>query len=119
MPITPDALQKSLAAMNAARQVTHRKMFGGAGFYCDGIFFAVLDDDRLYFKVNDSNIETYEQAGMGPWMLEMNGIQQMPYFEVPPKAWKNADLMCELIDGAVEVAKSKAKSKSKPRKKKA
>jgi len=27
-------------------------MFGGVGLYCDGLFFALLDDDRLYFKID-------------------------------------------------------------------
>ena len=35
--------------------VTVKKMFGGAGIYCDGLVFGLLVDDVLYFKADESN----------------------------------------------------------------
>ena len=31
-----------------------RSMFGGVGIYAAELFFALLDDDTLYFKVDDA-----------------------------------------------------------------
>ena len=35
--------------------VTIRAMFGGAGVYHDGLMFALVDDDALYFKVDETS----------------------------------------------------------------
>ena len=33
--------------------VTAKAMFGGIGLYRAGVFFGLMDDDALYFKVDD------------------------------------------------------------------
>ena len=33
--------------------VTIRAMFGGAGVMCDGLMFALIDDEVLYLKADD------------------------------------------------------------------
>ncbi len=35
--------------------VTTRRMFSGAGVYCDGVIFALILRDVVYFKVDDGN----------------------------------------------------------------
>lgn len=40
-----------------------RKMFGGAGVYSSGRMFAVLADDQLYIKADDSTRGEFEAAG--------------------------------------------------------
>ena len=44
-----------------------RSMFGGVGIYAGELFFALLDNDRLYLKVDDSNRADFVAAGMGPF----------------------------------------------------
>jgi len=38
-----------LDTLGAVRPVTARRMFGGVGFYAEGLFFAIATDDLLYF----------------------------------------------------------------------
>lgn len=92
-------------------------MFGGVGLYCDDIFFAVLDDDRCYFKVDDSNREAYEQAGMGQWTIEGPQGGPMPYRELPPSVLEDAQILGEWIDAAVRVALAKKKQSKRSSKK--
>jgi len=47
-----------------AAPVAHRRMFGGVGLYSEGLFFGLMADDTLYFKVDDGNREDFEEAGM-------------------------------------------------------
>ena len=47
--------------------VTAKAMFGGVGLYAEGLFFALIAEDRLYFKVNDSTRGDYESRGMEPF----------------------------------------------------
>jgi DNA transformation protein and related proteins len=44
--------------------VSTRRMFGGLGLYSGDWFFALIDDDVLYFKVDDANREDYVSRGM-------------------------------------------------------
>jgi len=60
-----------------------RRMFGGVGLYADGIFFALLADDVLYMKVDDTNRQDFEQAGMEAFRPYPDQTRSMQYFEVP------------------------------------
>ena len=40
-------------------ELTARRMFGGIGLYADGVFFALLDEQVLYFKVDDESVGAY------------------------------------------------------------
>ncbi|CCQ72819.1 TfoX/Sxy family protein [Magnetospira sp. QH-2] len=64
--------------------VTHRRMFGGAGLYLDGIIIGLVADDVLYFKVDDKNRSEYEQAGMSAFVPFADKPFPMSYWEVPP-----------------------------------
>jgi DNA transformation protein len=44
--------------------IASRRMFGGFGLYCDGIFFALISGDVLYFKVGSANRQDYAERGM-------------------------------------------------------
>lgn len=37
-----------------AGTITYRKMFGEYGLYCDGKFFASVENDQLYVKITDA-----------------------------------------------------------------
>jgi DNA transformation protein len=107
VPLSPGYLDRVLSELHAARPVTSRKMFGGAGFYLDGVFFAVADDDKLFFKVDGQTVEAYEDLGMGPWM--MAGELNSNYREVPPSIQSDPDQLGEWIDAAAAVAIRKKK----------
>ena len=40
-------------------QVRAQRMFGGVGIYSGDAFFALIADNTLYFKVDDSNRADY------------------------------------------------------------
>ena len=41
--------------------VRFRRMFGGLGIYRDGVMFALVADDVLHFKVDDSTRRAFEE----------------------------------------------------------
>ncbi|MHC4112773.1 MAG: TfoX/Sxy family protein [Planctomycetota bacterium] len=65
MPVSDEYLTYVIDQLECVGPVQARRMFGGAGLYFDGLFFALVADDVLYFKVDDSNRPDYESAGMG------------------------------------------------------
>ena len=64
--------------------VSSRRMFGGAGLYCDEFFFALIDDDTLYLRVNDDNRADYTARGMGQFRPYADRPElSMSYYETP------------------------------------
>ncbi len=78
-------------------------MFGGLGLYAEDIFFGVVDDDRLYLKVDDETRPRYQAAGTRPFSpmgSDMNG-----YWLVPGGIVEDVDELGEWAREAVDVAR--------------
>ena len=112
MPVTDEFLiylKDQLADMGP---VTSRRMFGGAGLYCDGLIFAIVVDDVLYFKVDDTNRADYEAAGMGPFVfISDRGQSTMGYYEVPANVLESKEKISQWARTALDVAESAKKRK--------
>ena len=91
MPVSSNYLgyvREQLAGLGA---VSSRRMFGGAGLYFDGFFFALIDNDTLYLRVNDSNRADYTTRGMGPFRPYADRPQlSMSYYETPADVLEDA-----------------------------
>ena len=64
-------------------EVTSKKMFGGVGLYCDGVFFGIIARDELYLKVDDGSRGDFERAGMHPFAPYPGRARSMKYYAVP------------------------------------
>jgi DNA transformation protein len=96
-----------------AREIRARRMFGAVGIYAGEYFFAVIDNDRLYFKVDDQTRPKYEAEGMGPAPLGTKDGQVITgYYEVPLAAIEAPDELRQWVKDAIAVARRAA---TKPR----
>jgi len=91
--------------------VSSRKMFGGVGIYMNSLFFALISDDTLYFKVDDSNREDFESKDMEAFQPFPDKPMIMQYYEVPVEILEDEEELYEWGMKAWEVARSKAKKK--------
>lgn len=105
MPLSPDFYRSTLAQLSSARPVTVKKMFGGAGVYFGEAFFCILDDDKIFFKVDEATVGAFEEAGMGVWM--MGGQPNAKYRELPAAVFEDLETLGDWIDASVEVARRK------------
>jgi len=65
-------------------EIVCRRLFGGHSLYKNGIIFAFIADDILYFKVGDSNRRDYEENGSEPFVFEARGKKiSLSYWQVP------------------------------------
>jgi len=71
-----------LEQLGRVTPVTGKSMFGGVGIYAQGLFFALIAEDRLYFKVNDATRPDFERLGMEPFR-PFGEDSAMGYYEVP------------------------------------
>jgi DNA transformation protein len=64
--------------------VSAHKMFGGYGLYREGLMFALIADDELFFKTDAGNVSQFEQAGSHPFVYQgQNRVVQMSYWSAP------------------------------------
>uniref|UniRef100_A0A832H4D2 TfoX family protein n=1 Tax=Oscillatoriales cyanobacterium SpSt-402 TaxID=2282168 RepID=A0A832H4D2_9CYAN len=101
--------------LNHVAPVTARAMFGGYGLYINGIMFALIANDTLYFKVDDSNREDFVALGMQPFMYEgKHKPIQMSYYQLPDEVYNHPAQLMIWVEKAHAVARqAKAKQKSK------
>lgn len=90
-----------------------RPMFGELGLYAGEVFFALIADDTLYFKVDASTRPAYEAAGMMPFAPYGAAAKAMPYFQVPEDVLDDPAALREWADQAIAVAE---RTRRKPRK---
>jgi DNA transformation protein len=85
--------------------VRARSMFGGVGLYSGTMFFALVDNDVLYFKVDDATREAFESRGMRPFRPFGEGGEVMQYWEVPADVLEDPDALRRWGEDAVGVAR--------------
>lgn len=87
--------------------VRSRRMFGGMGIYSGALFFALIDDDAVYFKVDDTNRRDFVALGMRPFRPAGPEGEVMQYYEVPADVLEDAEELRPWVVGAIAVAQRK------------
>jgi len=105
MPVTPsftafviDQLGRAIPRLRA------RGMFGGVGIYADDLFFALIDDDTLYLKVDDSNRPDFEARGLRPFQPFGETGEVMQYYEVPSDLLEDPEALRPWAEKSIAVA---------------
>lgn len=101
-----------LEQLGRVAPVTARSMFGGVGIYAQGLFFALIAQDRLYFKVDASSRPDFEKRGMEPFR-PFGEEHAMGYYEVPPDVVEDAVQLVPWMTRAIEVAAEAKRPKPK------
>lgn len=104
MPVSASCQTFVIEQLGRVVRITSKRMFGGVGLYADDLFFALIDDDRLYFKTDDSNRPDFERAGMGPFRPYADE-RTMAYHELPIEVLEDPDELRLWAGRAVEVAR--------------
>jgi len=103
MAVSPSYLDFVLEQLANVRRVSHRRMFGGVGLYSDDVFFAVLDNETMFFKVNDQTRPRYEKRKM-PAFAPIPGKPPMRgYFQVPPGILEDVDELTIWANEAITI----------------
>jgi len=109
MPVSDEFIDYVIDQLAAWADVSVRRMFGGAGLYCDGIMFGLIADDVAYLKVDDSNREDFIRAGSSPFNPYPDKAKTtvMSYYEVPADILESQDLLGKWAECSLAVAKKK------------
>ncbi len=109
MPVTDSYKEYVTEQLSRVQRVTSRRLFGGVGFYAGTFFFAIIDDDVLYFKVDDGNRPDYEAKRMEPFRPFGPGTTPMQYYAVPGEVLDDVDELGGWMAKAIWAARSRKK----------
>jgi DNA transformation protein len=117
MTVSTDYLAYVLDQLAALGGVSSRRMFGGAGLYCDELFFGLISDDTLYLRVDDVNRADFTARGAAPFRPYADRPElSMSYYEAPADVLEDARRLAEWARRSVEVAqRAPPVRKKKPR----
>ena len=82
-----------------------RKMFGGYGLYREGLMFALIVDEELFFKTDANNVAQFERAGSHPFVYQSQArTVQMSYWSAPASSLDSHAEMGEWCQSAYGAA---------------
>ena len=99
-----DYVKEQLAPLG---RLAGKRFFGGTGLVSDGVQFAMVMDDSLYFVVDDASRARYRDEGSACFRYETRkGIVEVHrYYEVPARAIEEADRLVALATEALAIAR--------------
>ena len=103
MAINQSQLDFIIDQLEEIGEFTHKRMFGGVGFFKDGIMFALLGNGIFNLRVDETNVDDFDKYGMKRFLAseEKKGL---PYYEVPVGILEDKDRLTEWAFKAFEVA---------------
>ena len=113
MAVNDDLLAYVADQISAHGEVRTRKMFGGAGIYLNDLFIAIVDEDRLYLKADDTNRKAFELRNLEAFRPFGDKGYAMSYFELPMEELEDPRGLAPWIHGAVEAAQEAERRKRK------
>lgn len=119
MAVSQSFIDQAQALFHPFGDIRVRRMFGGAGLYCDELFFAIMDDGAVYFKADDETRKAFEARGLSPFTYEMKdgSSASMSYYNAPEEIFDDEDELRRWTTLALDAARRAARFKKKPAKK--
>ncbi len=85
--------------------VSARKMFGGYGLYREGLMFALIVEDELFFKTDANNVAQFERADSHPFVYQsQTRTVKMSYWSAPAVSLDSPAGMVEWCQSAYGAA---------------
>jgi DNA transformation protein len=113
MAVSESYLAFVLDQMAGVAGLVTKRMFGGIGIYSEGRFFAVIDNDTLFFKVDEALAQRYRDKGMPPFMPIPGAKPMSGYYQVPPDVLEDRATLASWAKDSVTIAGAGAKRRRK------
>jgi len=96
-------------------KIVVRRMFGGEGLFRDGLMFAIVHEDKLYFKTSEESRQAFIAEGAGPLFYKFKNAEGVltSYYELPDRLYDDPDELAEWARAAFAVALQSPTAKKK------
>ena len=103
MAVSEDFIQFIQDQLSGFGHFETKKMFGGVGFFKDGLMFALIGGGTFRLKADDVNKSDFQQRGMKPYHSKKKG-KGMPYWEVPADIIEDSEELIKWTESAFQAA---------------
>jgi len=92
------------------RPVTVRRMFSGAGLYCDGVMFGLIVRDMIYLKADAASVADFKGEGSSPFTYTRGkksgrpSEHALPYWRLPDRLYDDPDELALWAERALAIA---------------
>jgi DNA transformation protein and related proteins len=93
--------------------ITVRRMFSGAGIFCDGLMFGLVIRDVIYLKADDTTRADFEHEGSGPFTYTRGrktgqpSQHALPYWRLPERLYDDPEELAVWAKRAFAIAERK------------
>lgn len=98
--------------------VTMKAMFGGLCLWHEGLAFALVIDDQLFFKVDGENGPAFDARDLPrfSYTTKTGRTTVMSYARAPEEVFDDPDVFAEWARGAIAASRRAAAAKPVPKK---
>lgn len=104
----------------ALRGVVIKRMFGGASLYFEERMFALIDDDTVYLRVDDTTRPEFVKRNMAPFRPVKRDPKKVSenYYQLPAEVLEDSETLVVWAKRAIRAAKSPTAAVARRAKKK-
>ena len=114
MPKSNEFIEFILEMLQLFGSVIAKPMFGGYGLYLDGVMFALVADDTLYFKADEISKHEFINRGLSAFSYSKSGtLYKMAYYSAPDEVLEDMELMSVWAQQAYAAAQRASKDKQR------
>ena len=81
-----------------------KRMFGGLVLLSHGSAFAKIKYDRVWLKIDSTNIADFEKFGMSQYSYGKDGSRKLNFHETPIEIIEDRDILKDWVQKSIEIA---------------
>jgi DNA transformation protein len=84
-----------------------KRMFGGLALLRQGSAFAKIKHDKVWLKVDESNLADFQRHGMNQYTYGKDNSRKLNYYETPIEIVEDRDKLKDWVQKSIEIAVKK------------
>jgi len=81
-----------------------KPMFGGLALLYEGSAFGKIKHDKVWLKVDNSNIADFEKYGMSQYTYGRDNSRKLNFYETPMEILEDRDKLKDWVQKSIEIA---------------
>ena len=81
-----------------------KRMFGGLALLHQGSAFAKIKHDKVWPKVDESNLANFQSHGMNQYTYGKDNSRKLKFYETPIEIVEDRDKLNEWVKKSIEIA---------------
>ena len=81
-----------------------KRMFGGLAMLHQGSAFAKIKHDKVWLKVDQSNLADFQEHGMNQYTYGKDNSRKLNFYETPIEIVEDRDKLKDWVQKSIEIA---------------